>query len=67
MGVPGPFSGHEPKGKNGRVFLGRRGHKPGRISLREEEPYKCRTPFPAAKAALTLKWIGVRGGGWGGG
>lgn len=21
MGVPGPFSGHEPKGKNGRVFF----------------------------------------------
>ena len=63
MGVPGPFSGHEPKGKNGRVFLGRRWPQTGKDLLEGRRALQMPNPLPSCQGCPHSKMDRSGGGG----
>ena len=58
MGVPGPFSGHEPKGKNGRVFLGRRWQQTEQDLLEGRRALQMPNPLPSCQGCPHSKMDG---------
>ena len=66
LGVPGPFSGHEPKGKNGRVFLGRRWPQTGHDLLEGRRALQMPNPLPSCQGGRHSKMDEAGGGGGGG-